>query len=104
MATDKPDGEPALDAASFASLVLMFGTTGLAHLGATPPPEGGEARVDLEAAKQVIDLLDMLRTKTTGNLTAGETELLDGILFDLRMRYLEAERAGGTRSVGSAQV
>jgi hypothetical protein len=75
---------------TFANIVLMFGTTALVHLGAAGDPAGGEQRVDLEQAKQVIEMLDVLKQKTAGNLTDQETRILDGILFDLRMRYVEA--------------
>jgi hypothetical protein len=68
----------------------MFGTAAMVHLGAAPDPVSGETKVDLAQAKQVIDLLDVLKVKTAGNLTAGESAMLDDLLFDLRMRYLEA--------------
>ena len=50
----------------------------------------GKARERPKQAKQMIDLLDVLKAKTAGNLTAGEAAVLDDLLFDLRMRYLEA--------------
>jgi hypothetical protein len=76
----------------FGALVLMFGTAAMVHLGAAPDPESGETKADLARAKQMIDLLDILKAKTAGNLTAGESAVLDDILFDLRMRYLEAAK------------
>lgn len=77
-------------AGPFSTLVVMLGTTALVHLGVAPDPAGGETKVDLGQAKQVIDLLDVLKAKTVGNLTAVEARLLDDLLFDLRLRYLEA--------------
>jgi hypothetical protein len=41
---------------------------------------------------QGIDLLDLLRVKTVGNLTAGESRMLDDLLFDPRRRYLDVEK------------
>ncbi|HSB71578.1 MAG TPA: DUF1844 domain-containing protein [Candidatus Methylomirabilis sp.] len=79
---------------TFSGLVLMFGTTALLHLGEAPPPGGGEKKQDLPQAKHVIDLLGVLQEKTKGNLTAEESGLLDNLLFDLRLRYLEAVKAG----------
>lgn len=76
--------------ASFSGLVLMLGTAALVHLGAAPDPGSGEAKVNLDQAKQVLDLVDVLKHKTAGNLTAAEARLLDDLLFDLRLRYLEA--------------
>jgi hypothetical protein len=82
--TQEPEG------VEFASLVLMFSTAVMIHLGAAPDPVSGETKADLLRAKQMIDLLDLLKTKTAGNLTLGESAMLDDLLFDLRMRYLEA--------------
>ena len=79
---------------TFSSLVLMFGTTALVHLGVAPDPGSGQKTPDLTQAKQVIDLLAVLQEKTKGNLTPGESGLLDSLLFDLRMRYLEAAKPG----------
>ncbi len=70
----------------------MFGTTALLHLGGAPDPVSGEQKPDLTQAKQAIDLLDLLKGKTVGNLTAEESSMLDTILYDLRMRYLDAVR------------
>jgi len=74
----------------FSALVLMFGTAAMVQLGAAPDPVSGEKKLDLAQAKQMIDLLDVLKAKTAGNLTVGESSMLEDFLFDLRMRYLEA--------------
>lgn len=89
--TETPQGGPA-SGMTFEGLVMLFGTAGLVHLGAAPDPAGGERRVDLDQAKQSIDLLELLKDKTAGNLTAAEAALLDGILFDLRCRYVDAAK------------
>jgi hypothetical protein len=75
---------------TFESLVMLFGTAGLVHLGAAPDPADGERRVDLDQAKQAIEVLEVLKDKTVGNLSTSEAGLLEGILFDLRCRYVEA--------------
>ncbi|HEX9898238.1 MAG TPA: DUF1844 domain-containing protein [Candidatus Methylomirabilis sp.] len=77
---------------TFSDLVLMFGTTVLLHLGLAPDPVSGEKKLDLIQAKQAIDVLDLLKGKTAGNLTPEESSMLENVLFDLRMRYLEAVR------------
>jgi Domain of unknown function (DUF1844). len=59
------------------------------HFGDFPDPVSKETRRDLAAAKQTIDILNMLKEKTEGNLDDREKELLDGILFELRMRYVK---------------
>ncbi len=73
--------------ASFTSLLLMLSSSALMALGEAPDPSG-DKRQDLDQARWVIDLLDLLKEKTRGNLTAEEEGLLDGLLYDLRMRYL----------------
>lgn len=76
----------------FASFVIGLTTQALIHLGVVSPPEGGEPRVDLDAARQFIDILAMLRKKTEGNLDSAETALLENALYDLRMRFVEHKR------------
>ena len=90
MASEAQDRAKSAGEAEFGTLVLMFGTAAMLHLGATPDPVSGETKQDLPQAKRLIDLLDVLKAKTTGNLTMEESVILDNLLFDLRMRYLEA--------------
>ena len=79
---------------TFEGLVMLFGTTGLLYLGAAPDPTSGQRRVDLGQAKETIELLELLNEKTMGNLTTAEAEVLDGVLFDLRCRYVDAAKGG----------
>ena len=65
---------------SFDIFVLSLNTSALLQLG-----EGGE--LDLPLARQTIDILAMLEEKTRGNLSGAEEQLLNQVLFDLRMRY-----------------
>ena len=74
---------------SFSAFILGLASTALIHLGATPNPETGERSVDLLQAHQAIDVLDLLRAKTKGNLTDDEERLFATLLTDLRMRYVE---------------
>jgi hypothetical protein len=60
------------------------------HLGEIPNPMSGKSETDVPVAKQMIDILGMLREKSRGNLDAGEQRLMEDILFDLRMKYVEA--------------
>jgi hypothetical protein len=62
----------------------------LASLGEIPNPVDQQTVADLPAARQLIDILGVLRDKTRGNLDAEEQALLDHVLYDLRMRYVEA--------------
>ena len=63
------------------------------HFGDFPDPVSKKAERNLAAAKQTIDILGMLQTKTTGNLDENEKSLLDGLLFELRMRYVKEKGA-----------
>ena len=78
--------------ANLSSLFLGLSTQALLHLGEIPDPESGEATRDLASARSLIDLLAVLRDKTQGNLDAEEARLLDRILYDLRMRFVEIAR------------
>lgn len=77
---------------SFSTFIVGLGTAVLIHLGGAPNPETGQTEKDLPLARQNLDLLSMLRQKTRGNLTAEEDKLLDGLLADLRLRFVEASK------------
>jgi hypothetical protein len=64
----------------------------LLHLGEIPDPTTNNPVRDLAAAQQLIDILGLLLDKTRGNLDHDEAGLLDSILFDLRMKYVEIAR------------
>jgi hypothetical protein len=57
-------------------------------------PQTGKLEKDLGMAKHTIDLLSMLQEKTRGNLTPHEAQLLESLLFDLRLRYVSAAKPG----------
>lgn len=73
----------------FATFVLSLGSSALVHLGDVPEGEG-KAEPDLPLAKQTIDLLALLQAKTKGNLDEAEANLLDTLLYDLRIKYVDA--------------
>jgi hypothetical protein len=77
---------------SFSTFIVSLGTAVLIHLGGAPNPETGQTAKDLPLARQNLDLLSMLRLKTQGNLTAEEEKLFDGLLTDLRLRFVEASK------------
>ena len=79
---------------TFSTFVLGLSTQALLHLGEIPNPLTRGVERDLSAAKQVIDILGILRDKTRNNLEPGEESLLDSVLYDLRMRYVELVRRG----------
>lgn len=77
---------------TFASFMVGLSTEALAFLGEMPNPETGQADPNLVAAQQIIDIIGILREKTRGNLSPDEEGLIDAILFDLRMKYVEKAR------------
>ncbi len=78
---------------SFNAFVLSLATTAAVHFGDLADPDSGAAKqVDLVAASQMIEILSMLETKTRGNLTEDESQLLEQVLYELRMRYVEAQK------------
>jgi hypothetical protein len=77
---------------TFASFVVGLSTEALALMGEMPHPATGERMHDLVGAQQLIDIIAILREKTRGNLSPDEDTLLDAILFDLRMKYVEKAR------------
>jgi hypothetical protein len=92
-----PSAEAAAHAAppfemNFSTFVISLSTQALAHLGEIPHPVDNQVAIDLAAAKHMIDILGILKTKTQGNLDASESALLDNMLYDLRIKYVEHAR------------
>ena len=77
---------------TFATFLVGLSSEALGALGELPDPSTGQARRDLQAAQQLIDIIGMLRDKTRGNLDQTEQSLIDAVLFDLRMKYVELAR------------
>jgi hypothetical protein len=82
--------EEMLPEINFSAFVISLSTQALMHLGEIANPMSGKVEIDVPVAKQMIDILAMLKDKTHNNLNASEDRLMDDILFDLRMKYVEA--------------
>ena len=76
----------------FATFVLSMASSAFLHLGQMPHPDTQKAELNLPMAKQTIDILEMLQGKTRGNLSRDEEQLLENLLYDLRLRYVEAAK------------
>jgi hypothetical protein len=81
------------DPASFINFLSTVATNAAAALGAVPHPATGKRTLDLDTGKYWLDVLGMLRDKTEGNLHKEESRLLEGLLADLRMQYVQLVRA-----------
>ncbi len=78
---------------TFTQFILSLGTTAAVHFGDLPDPVSGKrGEANLVAASQMIELLGLLQEKTRGNLEPAEAKLLDDLLYDLRMRYVQAQQ------------
>lgn len=96
-AAKKPEAEKrekptTLPEINFATFVISLSSSALIHLGIAPDPMSGEQKKDLAIAKQTIDMLAMLQEKTRGNLTEEEAQLMESMLYDLRMRYVDESK------------
>ena len=77
---------------NFAGFVLSLATTAAVHFGDIPDPNTGQkATPNLQAAGQMIEILGMLQEKTKGNLLDPEVQLIDDLLYQLRMRFVQAQ-------------
>jgi hypothetical protein len=87
---DTAEAQEPLPAINFSTFIISLSTQALMHLGEIADPLSGKDNKDIPVAKQMIDIIGMLKDKTKGHLDAGEERLTEDILFDLRMKYVEA--------------
>lgn len=78
----------------FVEFVMVQAQNILFVLGKLPTPEGGRMRPNLEAGKMLIDQLEMIRIKTSGNLSKNEADILEKIISEVSLAFVEA--SGGT--------
>jgi hypothetical protein len=84
---------------SFTTFVVSLASSAAIHFGDLPDPDTGErAEVNLEGAAQMIDILALLEEKTRGNLTLEERQVLEQVLYELRLRFVESS-GGGKRII-----
>jgi hypothetical protein len=84
---------------SFTTFVVSLASSAAIHFGDLPDPNTGEpAEVNLEGAAQMIDILALLEEKTRGNLTLEERQVLEQVLYELRLRFVEST-GGGKRII-----
>ena len=81
------NSEPIMD---FSNIILSYAVNATIHLGLSPDPSTGQITIDLNRAKDLIDMLDLLKSKTSGNLTDEEVKVMDETLSNLKMLYVKA--------------
>ncbi len=77
-----------LPGSHFSLLILSLSSTAFTQLGEIPDPTTGRTEVSLDTARQTIDMIEMLREKTRGNLAAEEEHLISEILSELKLAYV----------------
>jgi hypothetical protein len=86
------------DSPGFETLVSYLSTTAMFQLGLIPGPSGEHIPADMPNAKRTVDLLRVLQEKTQGNLTASESQLLEDILYELRMSFVAVQKRQAGKS------
>ena len=88
--------QPEAPGLSFVEFVIGLATNAAVHFGDIPDPLSGEQKSEpnLDGATQVIEILSLLELKTRGNLTVEERQVLEQVLFELRMRFVNATNGG----------
>jgi len=84
----RPHPDPHID---FSGFVLSLAQTALIDLGVAPHPETNTVTKNIVQARNTIDILGLLQEKTAGNLTEEESSLLNGVLYQLRLSFVEAK-------------
>jgi len=87
---------------SFTAFVVSLASLAAIHFGDLPDPNTGQlAELNLDGAAQMIDILALLEEKTRGNLTIEERQVLEQVLYELRLRFVEASsgKPGGDKRI-----
>jgi hypothetical protein len=88
---------------SFSDFVFLQSQQALMSLGQFPNPMTGKYEENLFVAQYVIDILSMLREKTKGNLDENEAKLLENVLHELRMTYVEKAQEAGKKGTAKPE-
>lgn len=89
------ESAPDKEEVAFGSFIMSLATQVLMQMGEMPAPKGMEIPVDLEAARQTIDIIAMLQRRTRGNVSAEEARFLEELLHSLRSSYVVATKKKG---------
>ena len=81
----------------FDTLVSYLGTTAMFQLGLVTGPSGERIPADLTNARHTVDMLEVLEQKTRGNLTSDEARLLEDVLYELRMAFVEVQKRSAVK-------
>lgn len=85
---DENNSENIFPEVTFSAFIMSLASTALVGLGVAPDPASGKTARNLGLARTNIDILELLRQKTNGNLNSSENALLENLLCDLRLKYI----------------
>ena len=104
MDNDSNNTDYARDTFLFQHLVVMFQTLALQQMGKLTSPITGKVERDLHQAKITVDMLGMIQKRTEGNLEENEKKILDTVMMELQMNYIdETARAEKEEEEGPAE-
>lgn len=93
-AREAPEEVPPFPEVNFSTFVLSLSTSCLLHFGEIPDPITKKQEKNLAMAKHAIDTLAMLQEKTKGNLSKEEEDLLENVLYNMRIKYVDETKKG----------
>lgn len=95
-AAEPPKNEPKLppqpNALTFSMFLQSLAQQALMQMGLIPWPHG-QRELALDQARDTIDIVELLKAKTTGNLDAQEQQLMDTVVYELKMSFVEVQNA-----------
>ncbi len=100
-ASATPHEDAPLPPAEFAGLVNQLAVSAMMALGQIKESEDAKPEVHFGLAKYHIDMLEVLQQKTHGNLDPPESRMLDDLLYQLRLVFVQVNQAAGNRQIGS---
>lgn len=86
------EGQCVMPEVTFPAFVMSLNTSALYHLGEIADPATGKKIVELDLARHAIDTLAMMQEKTKGNLSADEEQMLKNILYDIKLKFVNAAK------------
>lgn len=101
---DQTEADAIQPSRNFQMLVDFLTRNAAATLGGMADPRTGQAYVDLEGAREIIDMLDAVREKTRGNLAQADEDLLMEVIGSLKMTFMEVSKAAAEAMKKKAQA
>lgn len=87
----------------FNALIGIFEISGWQALGKIPSPVSGKTEINIEAARNTIEILTLLKEKTRGNLEAGEEKLLSAVLANLQVNFASVKESEAQKKAGEGK-